>query len=347
MWVGRWANGARRSASTRRLIWEVRGWLDQIVISATALTIALVATVSSSGTSDDQHVQVPEGSLVQPATLMWDGDTYRALAYAEPGALVVAGRVNYADPAFKTVAAHGGSVLVYLDPVIDNAYGRYHQLLLEPSRCGPQVEPWPGRPRANSWGMLNDFRPGSVLQRKLRCVLQLMVEENPHMAGWFIDDVGSRSWFPGFDWDAWSPQMQRDYRRGAIAISRTVREVADEHGLVFLVNGTWTGGPLAARGGGYPDPARDGNALADGGFVENHDESADFFTPYACSRQWASMSSVTQGSAINFATTRTWDGLASYVRSRCFAYVNKHDAYDFAPPWTGFHDLGLPSGRDD
>ena len=40
-----------------------------------------------------------------------------------------------------------------------------------------------------------------MLQHKLECVLETMVAENPHMAGWFADDLGSRSWFPGFNWD--------------------------------------------------------------------------------------------------------------------------------------------------
>ena len=81
-------------------------------------------------------------------------------------------------------------MLIYLDAIIDNPYGRYHDMLINQSACGPATSRWPGDYQANSWGYLNDFRVGSVLQSKLRCVLETMVAENPHMAGWFADDLG-------------------------------------------------------------------------------------------------------------------------------------------------------------
>ncbi len=49
-------------------------------------------------------------------------------------------------------------------------------------------------------GLPERLRVGSVLQSKFECVLEKMVAENPHMAGWFADDLGSRSWFPDLDW---------------------------------------------------------------------------------------------------------------------------------------------------
>ncbi len=52
-----------------------------------------------------------------------------AAKYANPGGLVVAGRDNYQGQAFKDALAAGGTVLIYLDAVIDNPYGRYHELL--------------------------------------------------------------------------------------------------------------------------------------------------------------------------------------------------------------------------
>ena len=98
---------------------------------------------------------------------------------------------------------------MYLNPMIDNPYGRYQRLLVRGSACGPAISLWPGDHRANEWGYLNDFRVGSVLQRKLECVLEKMVLENPHMAGWLADDVGSRSWYPGIDWEAWASPSRR------------------------------------------------------------------------------------------------------------------------------------------
>ena len=223
------------------------------------------------------------------------GSAAGAEPYARPGGLVVASRNNYQGQGFKDVSAAGGSVLIYLDPMIDNAHGRYHDMLINQSVCGPATSRWPGSPKANSWGYLNDFRVGSVLQQKLPCVLEKMVAENPHMAGWFADDLGSRSWFSGFDWGSWGSANQQAYRSGAIALTETFRNVANRHGLIFLVNGTWTAGSVASNGGGYPDASKSGNALADGGFVEHHDGKIGHFGPYGCSPQWAAQSPVTKG----------------------------------------------------
>ncbi|WP_299050333.1 hypothetical protein [uncultured Nocardioides sp.] len=315
------------------------------------LAVVLLALVTAGCTAgrdpaydDTGEPPVSGGVVTQPATLAY-GTPRGVEQYAEPGGLVVAGRNNYGAQEFQDVAAAGGTVLVYLDAIIDNDEGRYHELLLQDSDCGPAVEPWPGEPGANEYGDLTDFRPGSVLQDKLRCVMETMVEENPHMGGWFLDDVGSRSYFPDTDWESWSAEDQQDYRDGAIEITRTAREVADEHGLVFVVNGTWGAGSVAEAGGGYPDADRPGNALADGGFVENQDENLEYFAPYACDGQWAEDSPVTRGDPVNFAVTETVEARDAYIASGCFSYVQRHDGYDLpVPPWAGFRDRGLPTG---
>ena len=103
---------------------------------------------------------------------------------------------------------------------------------------------------------------------------------------------------------------QAGVSRRAIALTHTFRRVADRHGLVFLVNGTWS----ADDGGGYPDADVHGNALADGAVVEHHDGQIDYFGPYGCSDQWAAESPVTDGEAFNFAVTaprRAWPSTSS------------------------------------
>jgi hypothetical protein len=285
----------------------------------------------------------PITNMPPQAAGIFYGEASGVLQYAHPGSLVVAGREDYSDKAFRDVSAAGGTVLIYLNPMIDNMVGRYHRMLFDRSACGPATSLWPGDYKANAWGYLNDFRVGSVLQRKLECVLENMVSENPHMAGWFADDVGSRSWYPGIDWDTWGKANQEAYRAGAVALVKTFRTVADRHGLLLLVNGTWGAGSLASAGGGYPDMGEHGNALADGGFVEHHDGQLEYFGPYACSAQWAAESPVTKGKAFNYAVTMTAAGFAEYRDSHCFAYVNQQPDYDGAPAWGTFHRTGLPS----
>lgn len=270
------------------------------------------------------------------------GDAAQAAKYAYPGGLVVAGRDNFDSEEFRDVSRAGGTVLIYLDVVINNAHGRYHRMLFERSECGPATELWPGNRRANSWGHLNDIRVGSALQKKLECVLETMVRENPHMGGWFADDVGSRFWFAGLDWATFPSQAA--YRAGAIELTRTFRRVADRHGLVFLVNGTWAAGPLSTAGGGYPNSAKSGNALADGGVVEHHDFQIEYFGPYGCSKQWASESPVTRGKAFNFAVTRSPLGRVDYIKSSCYAFVNDQSNLGVSRTWGTAHPTGLPSG---
>jgi hypothetical protein len=120
--------------------------------------------------------------------------------------------------------------------------------------------------------------------------------------------------------------------------------VADRHGLIFLVNGTWGGGSLRRIGGGYPNASVSGNALADGGTVEHHDGQLGYFGPYACSAQWAARSPITHGRAVNFAITRTAIGTTEYAHSNCFAWVAQQRSYSRAPkPWWVFHRIGLPT----
>jgi hypothetical protein len=282
----------------------------------------------------------------QSASVMYYGDTTRGVTYEHPGALVVTGRGNFGDPTFKAISAAGGTVLLYVDPLINEVDGTYDNMLINSSACGPAVPLWPGNPQANSSGYLLDFRVGGVEQQKLKCVLEKMVSDNPFMGGFFADDLGSRSWYPDFDWDTWGTTNQQAYRAGAIALMQTFRQVADEHGLIVIVNGTWGAGTLAASGGGYPDMNQSGNSLADGGYVEHHDSSElSYWTSYACSKQWASQSSVTHGVAFNWAVETTDSDRAAYAATNCFAYVNNQptDNYDYAPPWGPFHYTGLPS----
>jgi hypothetical protein len=308
-----------------------------VLAGAAAVVLAgLLAPAAAGTTLANRPAQA--ASIVYGAP----GSNGQAIAYAHPGGLVVSDEYNYADQVWKDVSAGGGTVLIYLDTIISNPQGRYGGMLLNASACGAAVPVWPGNYAANGY-FLNDFRPGGTEQAKLHCVLETMVAENPQMAGWFADDLGSRSWFSGFKWSKF-PDRQ-GYRDGAIAIAQTFRQVADEHGLIFLVNGTWGAGTLLAAGGGYPDMAQHGLSLADGGFVEHHDTEISYFGPYGCSAQWASASAVTQGTAFMYAVTNTTAGQQAYVDSGCYAYVNTQTSagYDYAPPWGVFHPTGLPS----
>ena len=135
-----------------------------------------------------------------------------------------------------------------------------------------------------------------MVQQKLDCVLEKMVTENPHMAGWFADDLGSRSWFPGFSWSSWLAADQQAYRDGAIALTQTFRQGGRPSRTPLPGPGAVAASPRAA---GATRPGQHSNAPADGGFVEHHDGQIGYFGPYGCSSQWAAQSSVTRGTAFN------------------------------------------------
>ncbi|MGS0685665.1 fascin domain-containing protein [Nakamurella sp. GG22] len=280
----------------------------------------------------------------QPAITAY-GSAAVVTPYAKRGALIIAGRDNYNAQQMKDASAAGATVLIYLDAIINNPYGRYHGLLVNSSLCGPATARWPGSPQANSWGYLQDFRVGSVVQSKLKCVLELMVAENPHMGGFFADDLGSRSWFGGFNWNTWGATNQQAYRAGAIAVAQTFHNVAAMHGLVVMVNGTWTAGSLASTGGGYPNASAHGLSLADGGYIEHHAASElSYWSAYAKGQWGTAAGSVSQGKPFmyvqaNDATTRN-----SYNNAGVFSFLSAQSSYGGSvTPWGNFHATGLPS----
>jgi hypothetical protein len=279
----------------------------------------------------------------QPAITAY-GSSSAVNPFAHQGALIIAGRDNYADQPMKDASAGGATVLIYLDAIIDNPYGRYHEMLNHPSECGPATSRWPGNYQANSWGYLNDFRVGSVLQSKLRCVLEKMVAENPHMGGFFADDLGSRSWFPGFSWDTWGTTNQQSYRAGAIALAQTFHDVAAKHGLMVMVNGTWTAGSLASSGGGYPNMSSHGLALADGGYIEHHAAAElNYWTAYA-QGQWATAAgSVARGKPVMYVQARDATTRDAYNKAGVFSFLSAQVEWDTASVWSAFHATGLPS----
>lgn len=284
----------------------------------------------------------------QAASIVWadPGSVGPAITYAYPGALVVAGRDQYADPVFKTISGAGGTVLIYLDALINSTVGTYHGLLLNSSIYGAAVPLWPPGYTVNSAAgySLNDFRTtadggAGLLLSKLPGVLEQMVSDNPHIGGFFMDDLGTRSWYPDLNWTSFPDKAK--WRNGAIAIAQAVRNVCDEHGIIFMVNGTWT----ANDGGGYPDSTQHGCSLAEANYVEHHDTESSFWVPYVSSSQWATASKVTRGVSFAFANMNTSAGFTEFQNTGAFSFLNLQPTanYDYAAPWGTHHTTGLPS----
>jgi hypothetical protein len=294
----------------------------------------------------------PKNRPTQPGLILYGGTSSSAVGqYAKPGALVICGRTNFADTAVRQVAAGGGTVLIYLDALVLNVTGPYHNLLFNSSKYGGAVPLWPGSLTCNSTGKLADFRAGGILQSKLAGVLHQMLDDNPHASGWFLDDCGSRSWYPGFDWGSVD---QAAYRAGAVAICKTARQVADARraagkGDAFiLVNGTWTGGSLSSNGGGYNtatpnDLSKHGNSLVDGGMIESHDPTSEMgWVSAYCKGPWWGLDTPRK-LAYMFALNHDTASRDKWISASLFSHAAAQSSYDTpVPPWGGFTDAGMP-----
>lgn len=281
---------------------------------------------------------------MQPAAIVYETVNSTLTSYATPGALIVAGRTNYNDPAFVSAAEAGAHVLIYIDAIIKNDFGRYAGLLHDSSAYGAATDPWPGGVTTDGTTPLCDFRVGSTLLAKLEAVLEVVVAENPHMAGFFADDVGSRSYFPGFNWDGWSSTDKTAYRNGAIAVAQAFRNVCDRHNLFVIVNGAWNGGVVTTIGGGYPTAATVGCSLADGGCLEHFDgDDPAYRTAYASGPQWAA-ATPRAGHPIMFAISATTADKTDWASQGTVAYDAIQTDYSAAvAPWGAFHATGLPT----
>ena len=286
--------------------------------------------------------------------------------WAYPGALVIAGlgrsdigppgtspAYEGTDPGYIAAAEAGATVIAYIDPIIDNDWGLYHELLLHEydslgRTVGPEAQLWPGNFTANEWGNLIDFRVGSVIQQKFKAVLELMLDENPYLAGFWLDDVGTRSWYPGFSWENDFTDTDRQaYRAGAIALVQTARQVCDTKRMangrrrIIIVNGTWTAGTLLDDGGGYPNMAVHGCSLAEGGEIEHHTLDS-WWTAYANGSQWATEAS-TNGVPFMVASCETDAIQDDFIAAGILSH--SESAESNGTVWGSFHETGLPDAR--
>lgn len=287
-------------------------------------------------------------------------------AWSQPGALVIAGlgrsdigpvgispAYEGTDPGYIAASESGATVIAYIDPIIDNDWGLYHELLMHEfdslgRTVGPEAQLWPGNHVANEWGNLGDFRVGSVIQQKFGAVLSLMLDECPWLAGFWIDDTGSRSWFPGFSWeDDFTDTDRAAYRAGAIELVKTARQVCDTKRMadgrrrIILVNGTWTAGTLLSDGGGYPNPNLHGCSLVEGAEIEHHTIDS-WWTAYANGSQWATEAS-TNGVPFIVASCETDAIQDDFIAANILSH--SESAESSTTVWGPFHETGLPSNR--
>lgn len=295
--------------------------------------------------------------------------------WGRPGALIIAGRVNYNDSRMVECANRGATVTPYLDCLITNPYGRYHTLLLNASpEFGARIPEWPGGPdsgrwRANSIGStinyLSDFREGALMHQpignvaarvaafpwmdptwtRLEAILELMAYENPTIGGFFADDLGSRSYFADLNWTNFGATYRSQYRLGAIEISKAFDRVCKRHQLVYCANGTWNAG--INNGGGYPNVDAAGLASAALFMIENHPAAEYAYgVNWGSAPQWGD-SSITGGPAypVVIVNENTQAGeFANWAATGVPAYLGRHyGSYTTMAVYGSGRANGLPS----
>lgn len=286
----------------------------------------------------------PANRPTNPAAILYNSVTGTTSAWAVPGALIVAGRENYDDPVFHTLAAGGATVLIYLHMSLMNTVGRYHDMLYNSSTFGGTVPGWPGGPWViDQYGNLADYRVGSLLNSKLPGLMALMVSENPHISGFFFDGLGTRA-TPGdggFDWDTFPDK--EDYRAAAIAQCQIARTFCDANDMFCLANSNFQAGDIAsALGGGYPDRMQHGCSLVDGAFIEEHPTIDAFYTNYCNSTQWGS--ATPRNKAYMWASNvGNSSARATWASSNLVAFSSDDDyTTGLVTPWGSFTNFGMP-----
>ena len=272
--------------------------------------------------------------------------------WARPGALVIVGRDNYNEGWVHTLADAGCTVLIYLHPNLMNTVGRYASLLYNASQFGPAVPDWPGGPYVvDQWGNLADFRVGSLCNTKFQGVLNLIISENPHISGFFLDGLGT-SPSPGaggFSWDAFP--MKTEYRNGALEQCQIARAIADANDMMIIVNGLWQAGP-DPHGGGYPDRFLHGCSLVDGGMIEDQPPIENGFHHQYCTlptAQWGldipRIASLPVPRGYMLSTNPNKSEMDAWVGLNAAAYAHYGDYMTMTPPWATFTDFNVPNRK--
>ena len=252
---------------------------------------------------------------------------------------MVAGRDNYQDRAFERRLGRRRHRAGLPRRRHRQHYGRYHALLNNASVCGPATSRWPGGYRANQWGHLNDFRVG------LGAAAEAQVRPGDDGAGEPAHGRlvrrrrGVAVLVPGV---RLAPLPRTSGPTGPVRsrLTRTFRRVADEHGLVFIVNGTWG----ANDGGGYPDASRSRERPGRRRVRRAPRRRARPTSgpTHALGSGPRSHPSPGAGPSTTRSHTRPRQE-TSTPGPNCYAYVNQQSDYGRSPSWGSSHATGLPT----
>jgi hypothetical protein len=168
--------------------------------------------------------------------------------------MVIAGRCNRNDPAFRQARSRGAEVLLYISATArpDSRVCRLDNELYmnDPGRV--PLWPFPSEGERVSYPKthMTDMRPGSPwIQHVVDYVEQLM--RDGQFDGVFLDAMGARTWDKLAQWENW-PQNEKDvWTDGNIDLVRRLdeRRRAVNPGFIIVTNGFWDRGDPRGFGG--------------------------------------------------------------------------------------------------
>ncbi|GFE88502.1 hypothetical protein GCM10011488_34560 [Steroidobacter agaridevorans] len=174
-------------------------------------------------------------------------DTTNVSLYAQPTGMIIAGRCNRNEPAFRQARSRGAEVLLYISATarpdhrvcaLDNEL-----YMNDPTRVPLWPYPREGERVSYPKTHMTDMRPGSRwILHVVDYVEQLM--RDGQVDGVFLDSLGARPWNKLADWESW-PQQEKDaWTDGTIDLVRRLDEKrrAINPGFIIVSNGAWDRG---------------------------------------------------------------------------------------------------------
>lgn len=227
---------------------------------------AIVSTPASAGAN-------PMGTAFKSTT--------NAQLYAKPTGMLITGRCNQNNTAFKDARAKGAEVLQYLAPMerpdkascaLDEQFymGDVSKVPLWPyptSNPGSRIK-WPGM-------KMTDMRPGSKWILYVVSYVEKLMREGK-VDGVFLDSIGARPWSALSAWDSWS-QVEKDaWTAGNVDLVKRLdaKRRAINPFFIIVNNNVWDRGDKNLIGFG-------GEKFVDGVMIEHPKVGSAWHQKYA------------------------------------------------------------------
>jgi hypothetical protein len=241
-----------------------------------ALRLSILLVLSLSAGLAVAAATPPDTQTANPLALFWGQKLDNLNAYAQPGAMIVAGNCNRYDPQMAAARAAGAEVLAYLNPieVYDRIPCKLNEGFYNGGRERVPLWPYPEPGKRINWPKthLADMRAGSDWSNSVVKYVENLIREDK-VDGVFLDNIGARLWSKLADWHSWSKSEQDEWTQGNIDLVRRIDVLRRQMNPKFIVvtNNVWHRGDAAGFAG---------EQYVDGVVLEHH-ELDDWHTKYA------------------------------------------------------------------